>query len=211
MITKGSFLDIVQSILSGGTNNPKVKQGEIQAVADLAIGTLIGYYYKGNERESYYEIPDSFTRTYKNVKIKFDQDRNEFFCFIPANRIVLSNDRDIRQVSAMRAQNKPFTRLNNSASFIFNSLEAGKLLGTTYYTEIDKIFFDNLPTLAGGSPMIDEVLVKQIPSIRDLRDDEPMPVAAEFEAQLLQMVQQMIMGEKVIKSDDYDDNSNNNT
>lgn len=71
---------------------------------------------------------------------------------------------------------------------VYSGLEAAEV-GTTYWQEGSRLYFNNL-----GSE-VDEVLVRGIPSIVSLKDDEEIPMPASIEDDTIEEVVKKIMNQ----------------
>jgi len=205
MLTKQKFAELIRESKSGGDPESSSKYHDlvIFEVMELALNSLIARSFIENRNENSYNIHGDFVTPFPNVKVEFDAARNEKYSILPKRLISLPDNRGLRQVSPMQGQDHAFVKLPNGSNDTFSDLEAFNLDGRTgYYPERDKIYYRNL------SDDITEVLVKMIASVDGLGVDEPLPIPAEYEADLFTTVKQMLEEEKATTQDKHTDSNN---
>jgi len=170
---------------------------------EIARNTIITTDFNQHRNENSYDINGDFITPFNNVPVKEDEEREEKFSELPARIISLPDNRGIRQVSETKGQKNPFYKMPNGMVGTFGNLEAGGLGGGTgYYIERDRIYYVNI------GDQVENVLIKMIASVDDLDEDDPIPVPAQFEKPLIDMVKEMMDEKKNTTEDDRNDSNN---
>lgn len=180
MTTKRLLAELVIMRLSAG--NPsfasKLDARDIFAAIDIMIPSLIHAELKGNMKMGSFQINGAWYTAFENVKVYKSKSRKERYINLPARLVSLEADRGI-MIFPMEDQSWPFVITNNTSQSVFRNLEAGKITRTCY-VEGNKVFF---PTL---DSRVKEVLVKMVGATDQLDEDDPLPVPAIMEDQLLE-------------------------
>lgn len=179
--TRKELTEIVNELLSGGDNpvDNKIHIGIVTEVADVVRVTLIEEAYR---KDSDFDINGDFVSSFSDVPVKEDTGRGEKYSDLPAPLISLRDNMGLRQVSAMKDQKTSFTLIPNGAIATRAGLEVESLnKHNRMYIEKGRIYY-----LGIGN--VDKVLVKMVVPIRDLGDDDIIPIPAAYEDMFLEKV-----------------------
>lgn len=202
MVTKAQIADLIRDNKSGGipsADNTKFAERNIFKMVDIAYSSLLELAYKEGEKNF-----GSYVTTHTNIAVKFDEDRDEKFSDLPAKLLSLPNDEGLREVRATQDVKSPFILTNNGNVGIYTGLHAEKGGGIPVcYLEGDKIFYQGL------SDNIKKVLIKLVGSIENLNKNKAIPIPADKELQLYDIVVERMTEQKVTKEDNYN-NANSN-
>lgn len=183
MLTKKKIAELIRLRLSGGdigyTN--KVDERDIYEVTSVVISSLIAADYKDSMMHGSFDINGSWLKTFENVQVKESTSRKEFYIDLPAYLVSLPSDRGLRMVCPMEDQSTQYTVTNNNSAAVFSDLEAGAMQRTCYI-EGNRVYF---PKWTRGCC---KVLVKMIPSVDTLTENELLPIPGIMEDMLLEKV-----------------------
>jgi hypothetical protein len=205
-ITKNELSDLIRDKKLGGdaTISGKLHPTIIHKMADTVIGKLIETAMFKDKDSNGYEINGEFISVFKNVKVKYDEDCDEYYSDLPAPLISLKDDRGLVRVSEMKSIDNAFAIVGNGSHDVFAILDAHYLnTKTEVYLQGNQIRYRKLRT------GVKEVLVKQVAGISSLDADDPIPVPASMEADLVEMVSALLDEGKVTTQDKYNDNNPN--
>jgi len=202
MVTKAQIADLIRDLKSGGipnADNTKFDERDIFKMTDIAYSSLIAITHQQGETNF-----GSYITAYPDIKVEKDDVRNEFFSNLPAKLLTLPNDEGLRKVQPIQDRGVSIIITNNGNEEIYSGLHAGGLGGrSACYLEGDKIFYINL------SSHITSVLIKQISSIEALDKDKAIPIPADKEQQLFDMIVERLTEQKRTTEDTYN-NANSN-
>lgn len=199
MITKSKLGQLVKDALSGGdaTANTKYDERLVWEYADIVRNTLIDIELRltGN-------ISDIFFHGFNNVEVKTDTDRDEKFSDLPSIIAATQDNLGLRQVSPMKDQRQVFAIGTTGDRAVFSGLEGELTKRTIVYPENQRIYYENI------SADVTKVLIKMIPSIADLKDEDSVPVPAMREQQYLETIIQFFQEPQSVVPDKLNDENN---
>tara|TARA_R110000751_G_scaffold79121_2_gene159562 strand:+ start:9414 stop:10067 length:654 start_codon:yes stop_codon:yes gene_type:complete len=208
-ITKIEIAELVREIKGGGdaSSEAKFHPTIIYKVAEMARNHLIKTAY--NESRSYSSqqgygvgrtyINGDFYSTYKNVPIKEDCETNRVYSLLPGRLISLPHDRGLRSVSPMQEEENQFNIVEAGSSAVYAGLEADVMSGPEIYIEGDRIYYRNLTNTDC------KVLIRMVSSINDLKEDEIIPIPADYELQFLELIKASLEEQKIAQQDKHND------
>lgn len=215
-ITRAEITEIILNMKSGGqvSSNYKIDPSHVIKVVDMALAYLISKHYFIS-KEAGEDIDGSFITAFPNNIVYFDNTRKEYFILLPARIIKLpgGNDKGLRQISGPASQDNVFIKNPNNSSGTMSGLESSGLLGKIgYYLEGSKVFFvDRNRSIDGNTngkiKAVSNVMVKMVASVDGYDDDEPLPVPADMEMELLTLCKSMFDEEKMTPVDNSNDGS----
>lgn len=194
-MTKRNLIDLIKHRLAGGDcpqelkgkYHPKIIEKHIEIVLNYLIKTVA---YKEAEREQDWGLLDSYTKTYTNVPILEDIERNEKYSVLPVNVIDLPQNRGIRFISDQQNQAMQYIYRDNNSVDIYSNLDIDRVsTKPRWYREKDKVYYSR-----HLSPMITGVLMKIIPNFSDLEDADESPVPSAYAKSIFDLVFQSMMG-----------------
>lgn len=205
-ITKNELSEIIRDKMLGGdsTLSGKLHPTIIWKTADTVIGKLIEMSMFKDKDSNGYEINGEFISVFKNVDIKYDEDCDEYYSNLPAPLISLKDDRGLVRVSEMKNIDNAFSIVGNGSHDVFSILDVHYLSRKTeVYVQGNEIRYRGLRTA------IKKVLIKMVAGISSLDPDAPIPVPASMEADLIEMVSNLLQEEKLTTQDKSNDNNPN--
>lgn len=205
-LTKRQISDLVADLEAGGdpTVDSKFHRDNIQALTEVVRNTLIELDYNQRRNEGQFDINGDFIKPFPNQEVLFDSDRDEYYTVMPSKYASLPNNRGIRMVSQMKNQKNEFIKLNAGSQFVFCELEAGSLNGRTgYYPEGERIYYQNIDGVH-----VKKVLIKLVPALDSLDEDEVIPIPAGLEKNLIDGVREMLAETKITPQDKINDSNN---
>jgi hypothetical protein len=148
-------------------------------------------------------IFDAYTKTYKNVEVLTDEDRNEKYSILPCSVVVLPDNRGVRMISPMHDQKNSFVYRSNNSLNIYGNLDVDAVSKRTrFYVESNNIFYD-----AHLSDDITQLLMKLIPEFDSLDDDEEVGIPSAYGKLIFDLVIQSMLGKPLEKMSN-DNNAN---
>lgn len=206
MITKRNIADIVKSDLSGGdpSDDSKFHKAMIYKRTEMVLNTLMMQNFIEHRNENSYDIDGVFVVPFPDVTVQYDAKRDEKFSDLPGRVVSLPDGRGIRSVTLPQEKGTPFIAMANGQAEMMSLLEAGNLGGKrSYYIEQNRIYYKNV------ADSINEVFIRMVVSVENLRPDEAIPIPAAYEDKLVEMVKQRMMIKYQTPEDKYNDNNPN--
>ena len=206
-MTKEQLIDLIIDRLAGGDCPQELKGKYHPEIVSKHIGIAMNYLmqnivYKEAERYGM-SVFDSYTKTYKNVEVLFDEDRNEKYSILPCSVIVLPDNRGVRMISAMHDQKNSFVYRSNNSLNIYGQLDVDLISKRArFYIESKSVFYDR-----HLSADITQVLMKLIPEFDSLDDDDEVGIPTAYGKLIFDLVIQSMLGKPLEKMSN-DNNSN---
>ena len=206
-MTKEQLTDLIIDRLAGGDCPQELKGKYHPEIVSKHIGIAMNYLmqnivYKEAERYGM-GILDAYTKTYKNVEVLFDDDRNEKYSILPCSVIMLPDNRGVRMISAMHDQKNNFIYRNNNDVSIYGQLDVDAISPRArFYVESKNVFYDT-----HLSSDITLVLMKLIPEFDSLDDNDEVGIPTAYGKLIFDLVIQSMLGKPLEKMSN-DNNSN---
>ena len=211
-ITKNELSDIIRDKMLGGDDalSGKLHPTIIWKTAETVIGKLIESAMFKDKDSNGYEINGEFITQYPSNKnpdpilVKTDSFTDEKYSDLPAPLISLKNDRGLVRVSEIGSVDNAFAIVGNSSHDVFSILDVHYINSKTeVYVQGNRIVYRNLRT------GITQVLIKMLSGISSLDPNDPIPIPASLESDLVEMVSAMLQEEKLTTQDKSNDNNPN--
>jgi len=170
---KIQFLDILKDMLAGGDcpqelkgkYHPEVLARHVEMGMDYMIANVL--YPKASKNENWGAL-DIYIKTYKDVAILYDEDRDEYYCIMPVQPVSLPSNRGVRVVSPMKDQANRFIYRDNNSNNYYDKLEVNQVIDDVrYYVEKDRLYFSK-----HLSPFMKKLLLKLILPFGKLDDSD---------------------------------------
>lgn len=201
MITKKNISDALLKQLGFNTQDRKIDPREIWWAVDRARHQIIGQLIEANKNNDAYEVPSEFLIV-KEATVQDDDGRGLRYIKLPAGLASLGDNMGLRQVGDTKNERKAFKIVEAGSLATYDGLEAGNLEDQAWL-EGDSLYFEDLDFY------YDKLLVKQVGSIADLGPNDPIPVPATHELQLMEVTKQIFQEEKLTPEDIIGDNISN--
>jgi hypothetical protein len=201
-LTKAQISDLVSDLAGGGDQpqNSKFHSANVAKLTEIAYSTVIDIAYNEMRNEGDHNLNGDFYKTFEDVPVKLNSNRDEYYSDLPCKFISLRNNKGIGTVSQMQNQKEEFFPVKTGSLSIWDGLEASyNSTRPEYYIEGDKIFYKGLPV------QCDRVLIRLVACIDELDNDEPIPVPAQYEDSLLKMVLEKLEMQEQTIQDKYND------
>jgi hypothetical protein len=204
-LTKAEIADLIKEIKGGGDNpnSPKYQSQVIYKIAEIARNFFIKVAYNLARNEGQKHVNGDFYSRHINVPILKDSDTNRFYFKAPAKMISLPHMRGMRSISLMEDIDNPWNIVPSGSGAIFAGLEADDMGGPEAYPEGDRWYLRHVADNICECPL----LVVQISSIDNLDEDAVIPIPAEFEADYIDKIKEMLDEEKATPQDKHNDSN----
>ena len=206
-MTKEQLIDLIIDRLAGGDCPQELKGKYHPEIVSKHIGIAMNYLMQNivvkEAERSGTSVYDAYTKTFKNIEVLFDADRNEKYSVLPCSVVVLPENRGVRMISPMHDQKTNFVyRANNSVS-IYGHLDVNFVSDRTrFYVEGSNVFYDE-----HLSDDITNVLMKLIPEFDSLDDDDEVGIPSAYGKLIFDLVIQSMLGKPPEKMSN-DNNAN---
>lgn len=204
-MTKGELTESIMIKVNGGRvgSDTKVRREDISILLGAAINYATIAQYGEHKRETgENEFPESFISSYPNVAVQEDSDRDLRYVDIPVAILSLPKNYGFQSASPMKG-NSLFvqTSFNDRQQNAYYSNSFADI--TLYWLEGNRVYFQNLPQIT------DKILLRLIQSLRDIADDEELPIPGGLEISILKIMDEWFMGQKAMPADYKPDNNGN--
>jgi hypothetical protein len=201
-LTKEQISVLIADLVGGGDQpqNSKFHPSNIAKLVEVAYNTVIAIDYNQARNEGDHNINGDFYKTFEDVPVLFNKSRNEYYSEIPCNFISLRNDRGIGMISEMQNQANAFFPVSANSGAIWEGLEAdSECLRPEFYVDGERVYYKRIPK------SVEKVLMRIVSCIDNLEDDEKIPVPAQYEDELLNLVIAKLELEEQSIQDKYND------
>ena len=206
-MTKEQLIDLIIDRLAGGDCPQELKGKYHPEIVSKHIGIAMNYLMQNivlkEAERSGMSVFDAYTKTFKNVDVLTDDDRNEKYSLLPCSVVVLPENRGVRMISPMHDQKTNFVYRSNNSVSIYGHLDVNFVSDRTrFYVEGSKVFYDE-----HLSDDIIKVLMKLIPEFDSLDDDDEVGIPSAYGKLIFDLVIQSMLGKPPEKMSN-DNNAN---
>lgn len=157
----GKFADLIIRNLGGGDQDFQIDTRDVLATAELVLGSMLAQLVDGNKT-----IPDGYYST-QVCKIQKDDVRALKYIEPSPGFVSLPMDAGVKSVGAIQEEQSAYTILKSGMLSSIKNLEVSNIPNRVFvWIETGRIYFTNLP------PSVDEVLVRMIPYMSELDEDD---------------------------------------
>lgn len=179
--SRKAIAELVLLSLNGGSvpSTSKVQLPDIYLQLDIIINQYIAQEIdKAIAMGAYDQVDSTWVRQYYNVPIRFDKQIDLAFIKLPASRLSLPNDYDIRSISFMKGQETPFIQNDHASTAVIAKLECYDTGENCYrfYMQDEKAFITNGGSFLKGK----KVLVKMIPAADGYSPTDDLPISNSY-------------------------------
>jgi len=215
MLSKKEIADTIILQKNGGrpSSENSIDYRDVYDVVDMMYAQLAATSVQNQIRgKGEFSIDSVWVKTFSNQQqapvILFDEITNMCYANLPATRVYIQGDEDIRLVSWLQSQDHPFPMEDSAAQEAMNELECGNApIGTyPFYPDGQKLWFRTMPKRFKGK----RILVRMIPGVDGYTPEEQLPIPSTFSMDLLNMVAQFFQVQITTLSKNVND-SNVNT
>ncbi|AIM37377.1 hypothetical protein KO02_12255 [Sphingobacterium sp. ML3W] len=197
---KGEIIGQVLLRMSGGRPNTdmSVRYNDVAVLIAPCVNYLYTkqYYLEKSQEDGNKDVNPLMLQTYE-MKVLYDAKRNRKYSNLPAKPITLPSGRSIDFIGSY--QGKGYIPISSQDLDLEEYYACFKKSLTSYYLEGSKIWYYNSP------PLVDDAIVKMIVSADNLGDDDEVNVPTGTEPELLQMLFEMMTGQRELPSDPIND------
>jgi hypothetical protein len=193
-MTRGEIEGLMQSRLGDVADQlPKFAEQEVSGFLTIAYNAVMYALCLNAISNDDFSQLDQYTHAYPKVKIRFDQERDEFFSDIPAAIVHLPKNRGIRRISPMKDASSAFIPRDNGNEDMLVGLEGVNVdPRPRYYIEGKQVRYPR-------KFMVEEmakagVLMRLIIQFDEFDEDDELPLPAGKGIEIVQEVIQMLIG-----------------
>lgn len=186
-MTKEQYVSLIIDYLAGG-NCPADLRGRyhpqiIEKYLDMVFSEIVYQAHANAVTFRDFGQLDAYAKALKNVQVDYDQDRDEHYSVLPDTVIGLPMNRGIRSISPMQDQKSKFWYSENNTVDVYDELEVGMIINKTrYYVEGGRVYYRNY------DDNITDLLFKLIVPIGSMDDEDEIPIPAQNNAQVFNMI-----------------------
>ena len=186
MITKGKMADLVILQLSGGDPERKkaILKQDVYAWLDNAIAGILNKDLRSKTGPN--SIPSVMVKTFREKKMFIDKSRDMVFVKLRTMPITLDHDRGLIDIWPDKGSQKPLSIQPAGSDKVFVALGTGGLTDR-YSAELEgnKLYLVDWPK-TDCCP----VNIRMVPTTEHLADDDPLPLPAGYQEEILRMASQ---------------------
>jgi hypothetical protein len=206
-MTARQWIDLVKDVLAGGSapqelkgkNHPEILRKHLTIVHNYLVGKVA---YPQALAMGDLGYLDSYAKTFLDVPILYDEERDEKYSELPSTYIPIPKNRGIRMIAPQHGQDKPFLYRDNNTKRIFSNLDVQDVYPEgRYYLERNKIYYSGLPY------EMDVVLMKLVIPFDAFDDNDEVVFPTGYGKIVTDMVIQSMLG-KPLEKFINDNNSN---
>ena len=192
---KIEIIDVLKHRLAGGDCPQELKGKYHPEIISKHITMVLNYLikdvlYKEILRDNNWGLLDSYVKSFENISILENENRNEKYSILPASVVSLPANRGVRLVCYMQTQSSPFFYRNNNTSNIYGGLDVEEVSQQVrYYVEGNKVYYSNHITATAS-----KVLMKLIVTFDNLEDDDDIEIPSGYGKLLFELVMQSMLG-----------------
>jgi hypothetical protein len=187
---KGVMIELALQKTHGGVPNSDtgrvVRREDINAYLSAAVNyAILQQYYITKKEEGVSEIPDSFVATYE-LRTAYDTKREQNYVTIPVPVLGMAKNRALRTVTSLSGENFVETSFTSQSHDRYYKGSTDSVI--LFALDGQRVYFRNLPNI------VEEVLVRVIASAGDLKDEDQVPVPAEMEVTVINLLVEFFVG-----------------
>lgn len=195
MLSKKEIAETIILQKNGGrpSSENSIDYRDVYDVVDMMYAQLAAASVQNQIRgKGDFSIDSVWVKTFSSRQqapvILFDKITNMCYANLPATRVYIQGDKDIRLVSWLQSQDHPFPMEDSAAQEAMNQLECGVPSTGTYpfFPDGQRLWFRTMPKRFKGK----RILVRMIPGIDGYTPEEQLPIPSTFSMDLLNMVAQ---------------------
>ena len=206
MTKKELAYQVVHTLSGGNITDTAEKYDEryIMQLSDLAVPFLVKMgYYQERKRDSY-TIPPEFVKSYKDVPIKVDVDRDIYYSELPGVIISILSDKGVK-IYPMQDMNSPFIQVKEGAAGAWGNLEAFTTMQADeqlFWIEGKRAYYKDLKYYYINKT----VLISMTASVSGQSDSDQLAIPEDMEFDLVKLVVDWYSGKRTIPEDAVNDN-----
>jgi hypothetical protein len=194
-MNRGQLYSTIINELGFDSQDRRAHPLQVFMTADTVRGGLIPPYIQAHGDDAL-----SLFCLEKVLPVQFDSTRDRYYIQLPFQILGMDDNKGIVQVSLPQEDEGSFVGVKNGMLSVYSQLEAGGASGRTmYWISGSRIYFNNLTVGA------ENILVKAIPSIYSIEDNEEVPQPLEFNRMVIDGVKQALNPQAQIPQDKTND------
>jgi hypothetical protein len=187
MLSKKEIAETIILQKNGGrpSSDNGIDYRDVYDVVDMIYAQLVAQAVNLQIRgKGDFTVDSVWAKTYTKSVVLYDKELDKCYINLPATRVYVEGDKDIRFVSWIQSQNVPFDMVDAASLQAQSLLESGTPQEGTYnfYPDGQKLWFDRMPKRYKGK----RILVRMIPGVDGYDPEEKLPVPSTFAYQLLE-------------------------
>lgn len=188
MLTKREIAETIILQKYGGrpSSDNGIDVRDVYDVIDMIYSQLVSQEVTMQIRgKGEFTVDSVWSKTFTNSIVLFDKVLDMCYINLPATRVYIEGDKDVRLISWTQSQNAPFDMIDSASLQVQDQLESGVAAEGTYnfYVDGQKVYFPRMPKRYKGK----KLLVRMVAGIDGYAPDEKIPVPQPFAYTLLEM------------------------
>jgi hypothetical protein len=159
---------------------------DVYDVVDMIYSQLVSQQVEQQIRgKGDFTVDSVWSKTFTNSIVLYDKTLDQCYINLPATRVYIQGDKDIRLISWTQSQNAPFDMIDSASLESQSLLESGVSRQGTYnfYVDGQRVIFPSMPKRYKGK----KILVRMVAAIDGYAPDEKLPIPSSFSYTLLEM------------------------
>lgn len=186
MLTKKEVAETIILASTGGnpSMNSPIQNRDVYSVMNMVAAEMIASdVIRQIKQGGSFDIDSTWVKDYQGVVLQYDSKREQMFADLPATRISLPQDSDIRFVG-WPAQTQSWPSQTESSQGAWSLLEGGSTGDNSYpfYAVGDRLYFTTMPKSMVGK----KLYVRMIAGIDGYEENEAIPIPDQFAGMLLE-------------------------
>lgn len=213
MLTKKQAADFIILSLSGGHPTPenKISRPVVYAALDNVLNEYIAKDVEEElNRKGSFNVDSTWVKTFSGKDapiIQWDPHRAQCFALLPASRVGIEDDQDIRQVCWSQGASEDFPMEKPGSAKAWAHLEAGFVGDGRYpfYPDNDKIYWRTMPKRLAGS----RIMVSMVAGANGYTEDEELPIPNSVAQTIFERLAQWFKMQAITKAKQSNDGNPN--
>ena len=190
-MTKRQWIELIIDYLAGGAcpadlrgkYHPRV----VEELFGLVYSDIIYQVHANAVRYKDFSQFDNYVKSYGNVPVLYDQDRDEYYSVIPGAFINLPENRGIRMVAPMQSQKDKLWYTENNNADVREELEGQIVVNyMSYYIESGKTYYRNFDST------FTKFLFKLVSPVSAFDDEDQLGLPATQATSVFNMLTDML-------------------
>lgn len=202
MYSKAEFVDLIIESLNGGVppDQRKYHKVVVSKYIDAAMNTIIAADVKQSKALGQFDLDPGWIKVVDNIKLKWDQIRNQVYIVWPKNVLYMAGMMGIREIGWNFQDGSPSFRIMDPSAYqVISNLECSQLDTGVHFALVEskRVYFPDIPKVRVTENR--KVMAKVVLSFSAYEDDDEVPVPEERVIEVVRILQEMMGGFRITK------------